>query len=81
MPKYTKQDEARILTQARNNLVGHRTEALRKKNALLLEKAKAAERQSATERQQSSRTSEAPEYGLLVDLIAKGLALFLRRQL
>ncbi|WP_187387837.1 hypothetical protein [Bradyrhizobium sp.] len=83
MSKYTKRDEARIFAQARKHLAGHRTEVLRKKNALLLEKAKAAERQNASERQQGSRTSGAPEYDrdLLVDLIARGLALFLRRQL
>ena len=83
MPKYTKQEEARILAQARKHLVGHRTEALRKKNAQALEKDQVAVRQSASERQQSPRTSGVPEYDrdLLVDLIARGLALFLRRQL
>ena len=46
-------------------------------------KSQMAERQSASERQQGSRTSGAPEFDrdLLVDLIAAGLALFLRRQL
>jgi hypothetical protein len=83
MPQFTNQDKAKIFAQARKHLVGHRTEALRKKNALLLEKAKGAERQKASDPQQSSRSSGAPKFDRdeLIDLIASGLALFLRRQL
>ena len=83
MSKYSPQEKAGILAQARRNTAIVRAEALRKRHALELEKKKGAERQRAVELQQSPRTSAAPEFSRdeLIDLIAKGLALFLRRQL
>lgn len=83
MSKYTKQETARILAQARKHIASSRTEALRKSNAQVFEKRKAAERQRAGEPQRSPHTPGTPQFDReeLIDLIARGLALFLRRQL
>jgi hypothetical protein len=81
MTKFTKQDERRILAQARKNLAGHRPQALRKQN-VPPQGTRMTERQREREPQQSSRTSGVPEFDrdILIDLVAAILGVVLRRQ-
>lgn len=80
MSKYTKEEKARILAQARRHLAGRRAEALQKQH-LPLEK-RTTEPQRMREPQQSSRSSGAPEFDrdMLIDLVAAVLGVVIRRR-
>jgi hypothetical protein len=82
MSRYSPQERARILAQARKHLAGRRAEVLRKKHELMLENMKMNERQRAREPQQSSGSSGAPDFDrdMLIDLVAAILGVVLRRQ-
>ena len=77
--KYTKREKAQILAQARRHTAVRRADALREKRLLMREE----EKRRARQPQQTPRTYGAPELDrvdVLIDLIATGLGVFLRRQ-
>jgi hypothetical protein len=81
MSKYSKQEKARILAEARRHLAGRRAEALQKQQ-LPLEKRKMTEPQSAREPLRGPRICAASEFDrdMLIDLVAAVLGIVLRRQ-